>query len=187
MTTADRNEPSSSEQTAFFFPPSLESVKNQGKKLRKLLGKDALHLSNAYDISARIFGYQSYWAIRQAYLSNNVRTTVWDHELSESQLRERRRVQAQVLVTRMQISEVDALKIVDVARFSARNVNVVDEQSRPEEFLARSGGRTAVDDGESRALTPEVELNALGGAAAGTQINQVKVAYRKRRLVQKAV
>jgi hypothetical protein len=59
MTAAHRNEALSSEQTAFFFPPSLESVKNQGKKLRKLLGKEALHLSNAYDLSARIFGYQT--------------------------------------------------------------------------------------------------------------------------------
>ncbi|MFM0235884.1 hypothetical protein [Paraburkholderia sediminicola] len=64
---------------------------------------------------------------KYGYLSNNLRATIWDHELSESQLRERWRVQAQVLMTRMQISEVDALEILDAGRFSARNVNVVDE------------------------------------------------------------
>lgn len=187
MTAAHRNEASASEQTAFFFPPSLESVKKQGKKLRKLLGKDVSHLSNAYDLSARIFGYQSYQAIRQAYLSNELRATIWDHELSESQLRERWRVQAQVLVTNMQISEVDALEILDAGRFSARNANVVDEQSLPAGFVPRSGGRLSVDDSESRVPTLEAELGDLGDAAAGTQINQVKVVYRKRRLLQKAL
>jgi hypothetical protein len=78
---------------------------------------------NAYDLTARVFGYKSYWDIREAYLSNDVRPTVWDHELSESQLRDRRRVQAQVLMTGMQMSEEHALQILDVGRFSARNVN----------------------------------------------------------------
>jgi hypothetical protein len=89
--------------------------------------------------------------------------------------------------TRMHISEVDALEILDAGRFSAGNANVVDEQSLPAGFLPRSGGRASVDDGESRAPTLEAELGDLGGAAAGTQINQVKVVYRKHRLLQKAV
>ena len=41
-------------------------------------------------------------------------------------------------MTRMQISEVDALEILDAGRFSARNVNVLDEQSLPAAFAARS-------------------------------------------------
>ena len=124
---------------------------------------------------------------KYGYLSNNLRATIWDHELSESQLRERWRVQAQVLMTRMQISEVDALEILDAGRFSARNVNVVDEQSLPAEFVPRSGGLASVDDGENRALTLKEEFGDLSVAADGTQINQVKVVYRKRRLVQRVV
>jgi hypothetical protein len=38
------------------------------------------------------FWQASYQATRQAYLSNNLRATIWDSELSESQLRERWRV-----------------------------------------------------------------------------------------------
>ncbi|MGF6635533.1 hypothetical protein [Paraburkholderia sp. MM6662-R1] len=187
MAAADRNRPSSSDKTAFFFPPTLESVKRQGKKLRKMFGKEALHLSNAYNLAARIFGYQNYWAIREAHLSNDVRPTVWDHELSESQLRERRRVQTEVLATGMQISGAYALEILDACRLSARNVNLIDEQSLPEEFRGQVGGRAVVDDGGSRGLTGRIELGDSAGAAATAQFNQVKVVYRKRRLVQRAV
>ena len=187
MATADRNRQSSSEDTAFFFPPSLDSVKRQGKKLRKLFGKEALCLGNAYNLAARLFGYQSYAAIRHAYLSNDVRPTVWDHELSESQLRERRSVQAQVLAAWMQISEEDALEILDVGRFSARNVDVIDDQSGPEEIRVRPRGRAVVDAGERRPSMRDVELDDSIIAAAGAISNQVKVVYRKRRLVQRAI
>ncbi|CAN7770657.1 hypothetical protein LJR034_007624 [Caballeronia sp. LjRoot34] len=187
MATVDWNRPSSSEDTAFFFPPFLDSVKKHGKRLRKLLGKEALCVGRAYNLTAQLCGYESYTVIRQAYLSNDVRLTVWDHELSESQLRERRRVQAQVLMTGMQISEEDALHILDVSSFSARKINVVDEQTLPEEFCARVCGRAISDAGDEPALTPGVQLANVGGTAATEQINQVKVVYRKRRLVQKGL
>ncbi|MFM0329507.1 hypothetical protein [Paraburkholderia strydomiana] len=186
MAAADRNCPSCSEKTAF-FPPSLDSVKRQGKKLRKLLGKEALCLGKAYNLAARLFGCQSYAAIRQAYLSNDVRPTVWDHELSESQLRERRSVQAQVLAAWMQVSEEDALEILDVGRFSARNVDVIDDQTVAEEFRVRPDGRVGVDAGERRAFMRDVELDDSSIAAAGAISTQVKMVSRKRRLVQRAV
>ncbi len=40
-------------------------------------------------------------------------------------------------MTGMQISEEDALHILDVSSFSDRKINVVDEQTLPEEFCAR--------------------------------------------------
>lgn len=179
MAATDRNHHSSSEKTAFFFPPDLESVKRQGKKLRKMLGKEALNLCKAYDVMARIFGYQNYLDIHQAYTSNHVGLTVWDHELDELQLRERRSVQAQVLAAWMQVSKEDALQILDVGRFSARNV--------PEEFRARPNGRVVVDAGERRPSMRDVELDDSTVAGAAAISKQVKVVYRKRRLIQRAV
>ncbi|WP_175938363.1 hypothetical protein [Caballeronia sp. BCC1704] len=187
MATVDWNRPSSSEDTVFFFPPFLDSVKRHGKRLRKLRGKEALSLSHSYDLAARLCGYGGYTAIRQAYLSNHVRLTVWDHELNESQLHERRRVQAQVLMTGMQICEEDALHILEVGSFSARKANVVDEQSLPEETCARVCGRAISDAGDEPASTPGVQSTNIDGPATTEQINQVKVVYRKRRQVQKGL
>jgi hypothetical protein len=62
----------------------------------------------------------------------------------------------------MHISEVDALEILDAGRFSARNANVVDEQSLRARSLPQSGVQASVDDGEGRAPALEAAHGDLG-------------------------
>jgi hypothetical protein len=101
-----------------FTPTSYCDFRIRAKRFRCAVGKEALSLQKGYNLFAKVCGYQSFHQLRLILVSDSIPETVWDSQLSKSELHSRRQAQIAVLVSCLPMSEADAAKLLDTGGYT---------------------------------------------------------------------
>jgi hypothetical protein len=112
ITTSNRKSKPPVRQENVFTPGSYDWLLRRAKQLRKAVGKEALSLNHAHELLARLYCYESFNHIRTVLVSGDPPPAVWDWQLNETQLRNRKRMQVAALMTFLHIDEVEASRLL---------------------------------------------------------------------------
>ncbi|KUY85981.1 hypothetical protein WS50_25755 [Burkholderia territorii] len=103
-----------------FFAPSIEWFKAMAKQLRLHLRWDVKQYYASLNLLARIYGFTSWLDYLEYHGGDHAYETFWDSELDERAYDERRYMQTTVLMSALQIVEMDAVKILDEVQVSSQ-------------------------------------------------------------------
>lgn len=181
MNESTANQQLSLAQSAF-FPPTLDSLKRRGKRLKKLVDREDFRLGRVYNLIAQMFGCKSFSDMRTKYLLAAQPATVWDCDINEEQLFERRRFQARALSTFLHVSDAEAYAILDAGKFSG--------QSGDGDSMESQSVEKHVSQGEMRRATcslsdagAELSISSFDNPFKSRAVSP-KIYYRKHRRLQ---
>ncbi|WP_250481712.1 hypothetical protein [Caballeronia sp. NCTM5] len=105
---------------AVFFPPSAAFAAKSAKRLMaaNLIGR--VTMQHARDVVARIYGFTDWAELHENIMTDRVLVAVWDDELSENVLSERREIQIAALMSEPAMTEARARFILDWMKPSDR-------------------------------------------------------------------
>ena len=133
--------------TQLFFPPHIGRIKSTSRWLRKECGKEQLSLMGAFNLISRMFGFKDFENARCALLEHERPVTVWDHELDERALAERRAYQARVLSDGLLITEDEACSLVEKWCLSA--LRAESGTTKPGEIAGEPGTAVYLEESKS--------------------------------------
>ncbi|MFM0137767.1 hypothetical protein [Caballeronia grimmiae] len=178
-----------------FTPLSYDSFRGRAKRLRKVVGKENVSLSLAYEVFAQLCGYESLHHIQEVLLSDCPPPAIFDGMLDESLLRRRRRTQVDVLVNRLALSRTEATELLRTGGFTSSAAEWSGSlgsagKAHQDASEAKTFGAAKMEDirpADSvepiRAWSSEQLTHCQDMRSSKRILREVEVVYRKRRTV----